>query len=255
MARIRSTHPGQWCDEDFVELTFPARLLAIAVRNFCDDKGIFEWKPKTIKMQVFPADNLDCEGLLAELIEHGQVMKFQVDGKNYGAVRNFQKFQRPKKPNDVYPISELAAAYVAGSSEPVRNELPTGGEKQFQMEDVVGVEEVSNDTSMRFDEFWSVYPHRNGAKKGRKPSLAKYKAAVKRGISEQTMIDAAIRYSKDADVVRGYAKNPETWINQECWNDETATKLSAIGGGKNDHGHSKSQDRINAFIAGARGTP
>lgn len=68
MARIRSIHPGQWSDEDFVCLSFPARLLALALRNLADDHGIFEWKPRTIKMQLFPADNIDMEPLLSELV-------------------------------------------------------------------------------------------------------------------------------------------------------------------------------------------
>jgi uncharacterized protein YdaU (DUF1376 family) len=77
----------------------------------------------------------------------------------------------------------------------------------------------------RFEEFWAVYPHRHGVKKGKKPSRQKYAAAVKRGVSEQTIIDAALKYQADRRVLDGYAKDPPTWLNQECWEDEIdATK-------------------------------
>ncbi len=103
MPRIRSVHPSQWTDESFVECSFAARLFVIAVRNETDDNGIFEWKPKTLKMKLFPADNIDLEPLLAELIDTKQVMKFEVNGIYYGMVRNFQKYQRPEKPKFLYP--------------------------------------------------------------------------------------------------------------------------------------------------------
>lgn len=157
MARIRSTHPEQWCDEDFVELSFPARLMCIALRNFCDDKGIFEWKPKKLTMQIFPADAVDCTALLEEMASLNIVRRFEVDGRAYGAVRNFRKFQRPKKPNSIHPADdeilayvginaepksaecggnpEPSTAHVAASSPPVENQFPTASEIAIQMED------------------------------------------------------------------------------------------------------------------------
>lgn len=89
----------------------------------------------------------------------------------------------------------------------------------------------------RFEEFWAVYPHRGGSKKGKAPTRAKYLAAVKRGVPEQTIIDGAARYGIDRQVVQGFAKNPETWINQVGWDDEiepTQPQLKAITGGRQD---------------------
>ena len=71
-----------------------------------------------------------------------------------------------------------------------------------------------------FEDFWQAYPHRGGAKKGRKLAEQKFKAAVKRGAAAPLIINAAKDYANDAQVVRGYAKDPATWLNQECWNDE-----------------------------------
>ena len=112
MARIRSTHPGQWTDEDFVECSPLARLLCLGLRNEADDKGIFEWKPKGMKMRLLPADNADVDGLLAELVANNQIKGFEHQGKKYGAIRNFRKYQSPKTPNDVYPIPDDFRIYV-----------------------------------------------------------------------------------------------------------------------------------------------
>lgn len=103
MARIRSVHPGQWTDEDFVQMSPMARLLTLAIRNEADDRGVFEWKPVTIKMRLIPVDNVDVDGLLAEMETHDQVRRFESAGKQYGVIRNFSKFQRPKSPSYTFP--------------------------------------------------------------------------------------------------------------------------------------------------------
>jgi uncharacterized protein YdaU (DUF1376 family) len=74
----------------------------------------------------------------------------------------------------------------------------------------------------RFDEFWNSYPHRDGVKRKRKDAESKYRAAVKRGVSEQTIIDAAKRSRDDKRVIEGFARDPTTWLNQRGWEDEVA---------------------------------
>lgn len=151
MARIRSIHPGWFTDEAWVSVSFEARLLGIGIWTECDDQGVFEWKPITIKMRLFPADNLDIAALLAELADAGLVRQFDVGGKKYGAVRNFCKFQRPKKPRPVHPMPSQFRTYVGSddvsgelddvedgsSGEPEEDEappVPRKGENPKQME-------------------------------------------------------------------------------------------------------------------------
>lgn len=103
MSRIRSLHPGQWTDEDFVLCTPMARLLSLALRNIADDAGRFEWKPVQIKMKLFPNDAVEIDELLAELIERKQVVRYEIGGVAYAYVRNFEKYQRPKTPKVLHP--------------------------------------------------------------------------------------------------------------------------------------------------------
>jgi hypothetical protein len=113
MSRIRSIHPGQWTDEQFVLCSMAARLLALGLRNEADDQGVFEWKPLTLKMRLFPADDVKIGELLDELIEQNLICRFDVDGKAFGAIRNFCKYQRPKSPSDVHPLPDEYRIYVA----------------------------------------------------------------------------------------------------------------------------------------------
>ena len=111
MARIRSIHPGQANDVDFTECSMPARLLAILLRNFADDNGVFVWREKQIKMDCFPADNIDVGPLLEELVANKQVKRFTKSGTDYGIFRNFRRWQRPEKPKTVHPIDDELLEY------------------------------------------------------------------------------------------------------------------------------------------------
>jgi hypothetical protein len=128
MSRIRSVHPGFFTDEDLVSVSMGARLMFIGLGVEADDKGVFEWKPLTIKMRLFPADNVVVEELLAELSVAGAIRQFENGGKKYGAIRNFRKFQKPKTPNNIHPAGPEILAFVGLSDAPVPEPIPPNGE-------------------------------------------------------------------------------------------------------------------------------
>lgn len=138
MSRIRSVHPGLHTDERFVSVQPFARLLFIGLWNECDDQGLFEWSPLKLKMRLLPADNVDAAQLLDELAAGGMVYPYEVDGRRFGAVRNFGKWQRPKKPNKIYPGTEQALAFATAGSSPVPHQFGTDGEKPQQRKEEGG---------------------------------------------------------------------------------------------------------------------
>lgn len=141
MARIRSIHPGLTKGEAYMEMTMQAKAAWPNLWMHCDDQGVFEWKPKRLKAEIFPSDNIDMETILNEFEALDCVKKFTVDGKLYGAVRNFRKYQRPKKANSVHPLPPELRKYVfldTLSSEEVPPKLPIGTVKPIQMEEILG---------------------------------------------------------------------------------------------------------------------
>lgn len=149
MSRIRSIHPGFFTDEDLVGVSMAARLLFLGLGVEADDKGAFEWKPLTLKMRLFPVDNVDIAELLAELVAVNAIRPYEIDGRKYGAIRNFRRHQKPKTPNDIHPMADDFRNYVglggAKAEKAAVNEeqFPPKGEKPPQMED--GGEEEDGD--------------------------------------------------------------------------------------------------------------
>jgi hypothetical protein len=155
VSRIRSIHPGLWTDERFVTASPMARLFFMGLWNECDDYGSFEWSPLKLKMRLLPADSADAAELLSELESAGSIMRYEMAGKAYGAVRNFCQYQRPKKPHSAHPQTDEIREWVntearstRDGGEEVPNQLPTGGEIGRQRKDGGGngkVEGSSNE--------------------------------------------------------------------------------------------------------------
>lgn len=163
MSRIRSIHPGLFTDESFVSVSVPARLFLTGIWTEADDHGVFEWKPLSLKMKLFPVDNIDVKELLSELVDANIIHQFAHEGKQFGIVRNFCKWQRPKKPSYRFQLPDHLRTYTglkeattelpATTSEPVPHQSGTPPEKRSQMEEgekeVEGEKEESKKPSLR----------------------------------------------------------------------------------------------------------
>lgn len=127
MARIRSLHPGIHTDERYAALSDTAFRLWTGIIGEADDYGAFEWKPIQLKMRVLPAHNTDINALLSELEAADIVRRYEVDGKSYGAVRNFGQYQRPKKPKSVHPMPTAFRAYAKTGEPEAELTTPSSG--------------------------------------------------------------------------------------------------------------------------------
>jgi hypothetical protein len=93
--RARAIKPGFYKNEELMECSFPARLLFPGLWMLADREGRLEDRPKRIKIEVFPGDNLDIEALLSELEQHGFIVRYSIDGKKYIWITSFLKHQNP----------------------------------------------------------------------------------------------------------------------------------------------------------------
>lgn len=242
MARIRSIHPALFTDEAFASLSMAARVLLLGLWTEADDQGVFDWKPVTLKMRIMPVDNVIVPDLLLELEGWNAVKRFSQDGKEFGAIRNFCKFQRPKTPKyrairsaDIrsyvmssYPISEI--------HEPEQPTFPQNGEIPPQMEEGGGKrEEVEESTptpakpqacsSDDFERFKAAFPRRDGANPWQ-PAEKKFRALVKTGVDPELMIHAANVLARE-ESARGnigtkFIPQAMTWLNQQRFQDHAA---------------------------------
>lgn len=218
MARIRSTHPGQWTAGDFLECSPLARLLALALRNVADDHGVFRWKPKTIKAECLPADNCDIDQLLLELVTNDQVKRYAAEGKEYGLIVDFTQWQRPKKPKYLHPVPD----WFSTGTEPVPNEEDTEPEITPQRKEVGGrmkKEPSSASPSSANEDFQNLkksYPKRAG-NYGWKAAERKFNSLVKTGVDPKAIIAAAVRLGETlrSKVGTEFIPMPASWLNSE----------------------------------------
>lgn len=91
--RIRQIRPEFWEREEVAELPPWARLAFIGIWNFCDRLGRFHWRPRTLKVKIFPHDDVDFAACLETLQQHNFVFQYTVDGEDYGVVVGWEKFQ------------------------------------------------------------------------------------------------------------------------------------------------------------------
>lgn len=101
--RARNIKPGFLKNERLVELPFEWRLLFIGLWMMADREGRLEDRPKRIKMEVMPADDVDIEAGLTALQSAGFIHRYEVDGGRYIEVENFVKHQRPH-PNEAKSV-------------------------------------------------------------------------------------------------------------------------------------------------------
>jgi hypothetical protein len=99
MARIRTIKPEFWTDERLTECSMSARLLFIGMWNFADDNGNLEYSAKRLKMQIFPADSIDTQPLLNELLTHGMLIEYSVSGEKLLHIKGFRKHQVINRPS------------------------------------------------------------------------------------------------------------------------------------------------------------
>jgi len=95
MAHARTIKPGFFKNEYLVELPFEYRLLFVGLWTLADSEGHLEDRPKRIKMELFPADDVDVDRGLDELARYGFIERYECeeDDERIISILNFAKHQ------------------------------------------------------------------------------------------------------------------------------------------------------------------
>lgn len=103
MPRIRGLKPDAFKDEDLSILPIEVRYFFMGLWCYADKQGRLEDRPKFLKAELFPYDDVDVEGALAALAnptiperpEKTFIRRYKIDGRKYIDIPNFLKHQRP----------------------------------------------------------------------------------------------------------------------------------------------------------------
>ena len=99
MARSRNIKPAFFKNEDLADLPFEARLLFAGLWCMADRAGRLEDRPRRLKVELFPYDDVDIDDLLRQLAESpGRfIIRYSVGGQGYVEISAFSQHQNPHK--------------------------------------------------------------------------------------------------------------------------------------------------------------
>jgi hypothetical protein len=97
MGRIRTVKPELFTHEELFDLELdsglPIRFAFAGLFTCCDKAGRFKWKPRTLKLAVLPHDEIDFSRVLDALSTRGFIVKYALDGVEYGFIPTWDKHQ------------------------------------------------------------------------------------------------------------------------------------------------------------------
>lgn len=97
MSRIRYIKPEFFLHEGLYDAEvgsgLPIRVAFAGLWTVCDKNGRFEWKHRQLKIKILPYDNVDFAKVLDVLAEIGSIVKYSVDGRDYGYIPSWRKHQ------------------------------------------------------------------------------------------------------------------------------------------------------------------
>lgn len=118
MARIRTVKPEFFRHEGLyeaeVKTKLPLRLAFAGLWTACDREGRFKWKPRALKLDVLPYDDIDFSRVLDALVTHGFIVKYQNDGDEFGCVPSWSNHQviNNRESPSILPSPEESITYT-----------------------------------------------------------------------------------------------------------------------------------------------
>lgn len=118
MARIRTIKPEFFRHEGLyeaeIESKLPLRVAFAGLWTVCDREGRFRWKPRAIKLDVLPYDDVDFSRVLDALMTRGFIVKYANDGEEYGFIPSWNSHQviNNKETKSILPNPSESITYT-----------------------------------------------------------------------------------------------------------------------------------------------
>ena len=136
--RSRDIKPGFYKNDQLAECSMAARLLFPGLWMLADREGRFENRPKKIRAEIFPFDDVDVASLLKELEDAGLILAYEVNGSRYFWIPNFKKHQSPHKNEKNSELPAHPEELSGNGPGQVRNGHPTTPEKDRDTPEIPG---------------------------------------------------------------------------------------------------------------------
>lgn len=103
--RARNIKPGFFLNDQLGECSIAARLAFIGLWAVADREGRLVYRPKRLRAEIFPYDDVDMAQLVGELERNELVVIYEVEGVQYLWIPNFRKHQtvHPNEQESVLP--------------------------------------------------------------------------------------------------------------------------------------------------------
>lgn len=95
--------PDFFSDEELVGgMDIPGRLFYLGTWSVAEDSGVLTMSPLSLKMKIFPGDDISPEQLetyINRLVQMRKIVPFEYGGKQYGWIKNFNRHQKLDNPS------------------------------------------------------------------------------------------------------------------------------------------------------------
>jgi hypothetical protein len=214
--------PEFFTDADLVDLPPLTRLLFIGLWTLADREGRLKDRPKTIKLAVFPADDVDVDAALDALNEVGSIRRYEIDGEHYVDIPGFITHQR------IHP-GEAASTIPPFKHHRITKKVPISREavkrstpavklhgQQLSVDVDVDVKEEPAEKVVLFDTYWDSYPNKNGKDSARKTWLRLPPADKQRAVEIARLMTKVVAAGKRE---KQFCPGGAVFLNQRRWED------------------------------------
>jgi hypothetical protein len=247
MARIRTIKPEFFRHEAIQDLEAENQgsyvmLVFAALWGHCDSNGVFEYRPRQLKLDILPFLDFSMQSTLELLVSAGFIKKYKADGKEYGFIKSFKEHQRltGKEANDgvKFPFIEniveeqqVVEGEVAGKQQGNIGEIPDAQEKEKEKEKegnrkgymsapakaVARPKAKKPNTTEYFEKFWIAYP-KKVARSDAEKAWAKGNCDA---MAEIIIADVMVREMKHKGWQdKQYIPHASTYLNGQRWTDD-----------------------------------
>lgn len=183
----------------------PLRLAYQGLWGAADREGRFRWRPRELKLDILPFDDVDFAQVLNALEQYGFIQSYVVDGKRYGRIptlKTHQHFHPREAASDLpAPPAEAMPRLCLGPDEEPTEPSP-GSAKAVANPPASDTESDTVTESLGvFDRAWHFYPKRVGSNPKGLAARA-WQARIREGVTPDDMLEGVERYRAHCDAER-----------------------------------------------------